>query len=370
MALSLDLLDEKREAARLRNWSYQQDVARTYNKKVRTRTFQQGDWVIEVRRAGAYGLQDSKGTYELNQVSRDLRSWLTLTKSGMTTVARPQRIKTGTNLNPASPDVESSVSLALGSFHPHQHPLSLSVTSCRSRIQHRNSIVASFRVAECEIQTGRTFGFPHSLRVPFKESQDLRKNLRVPMWPQGSKDKRSQNLCAAKGASGSLQLQRTSGFQPAISGSKSLGSNTASKAKYDYRKKDRTPVQPRAHRGRYIPKGPPGSHTTSGSKYTRVPIRSPDLREKPGTSGSQTRSKDPKRAFAPPPRPPSSQSTLESPHNLQITKAVSRLQEVPTPKSPILKNAPCYLSRKEIINEGTALETKLVQGQKGPLRRS
>ncbi|KAL0826848.1 hypothetical protein Bca101_050525 [Brassica carinata] len=32
MALSLDLLDEKREAARLRNWSYQQDVARTYNK--------------------------------------------------------------------------------------------------------------------------------------------------------------------------------------------------------------------------------------------------------------------------------------------------------------------------------------------------
>ena len=46
MALSLELLDEKREAARLRNWSYQQDVARTYNKKVRTRTFQQGDWVL------------------------------------------------------------------------------------------------------------------------------------------------------------------------------------------------------------------------------------------------------------------------------------------------------------------------------------
>ena len=29
--------------ARLRNWSYQQDVAKNYNKKVRTRTFQQGD---------------------------------------------------------------------------------------------------------------------------------------------------------------------------------------------------------------------------------------------------------------------------------------------------------------------------------------
>ena len=40
MALSLDLLNEKREATRLRNWSYQQDIARTYNKKVITRTFQ------------------------------------------------------------------------------------------------------------------------------------------------------------------------------------------------------------------------------------------------------------------------------------------------------------------------------------------
>ena len=87
MALSLDLLDEKREAARLRNWSYQQDVARTYNKKVRTRTFQQWDWVlrqaekttgkltpgweepykaIEVRRAGAYRMQDSKGKIQPN----------------------------------------------------------------------------------------------------------------------------------------------------------------------------------------------------------------------------------------------------------------------------------------------------------------
>ena len=34
MSLRLDLLDEKTEAARLRNWSYQQDVARAYHKKV------------------------------------------------------------------------------------------------------------------------------------------------------------------------------------------------------------------------------------------------------------------------------------------------------------------------------------------------
>ena len=50
MSLSLDLLDEKRGAVQLRKWSYQQDVAKNNNKKVRTRTFQQGDWVL--RRVG------------------------------------------------------------------------------------------------------------------------------------------------------------------------------------------------------------------------------------------------------------------------------------------------------------------------------
>ena len=88
LSLSLDLLDEKREATPLRNWSYQQDVAKNYDKKVRTRTFQQGGWVlrrvaenttrklapgwegpckvIEVRGAGAYRLQDSKGKIQPN----------------------------------------------------------------------------------------------------------------------------------------------------------------------------------------------------------------------------------------------------------------------------------------------------------------
>ena len=45
MSLSLELLDERREAARLRNWSYQQDVAKNYNKKVRT-SILHGDWVF------------------------------------------------------------------------------------------------------------------------------------------------------------------------------------------------------------------------------------------------------------------------------------------------------------------------------------
>ncbi|KAF3499195.1 hypothetical protein F2Q69_00042531 [Brassica cretica] len=43
-------------------------------------------------------------------------------------------------------------------------------------------------------------------------------------------------------------------------------------------KKERTPMQPRAHRGRYIPKEPLGSHATSGSNCIRAPIQSPDLR--------------------------------------------------------------------------------------------
>ena len=43
VALSLDRLDEKREAARLQNWLYQPDIAKSYNRKVRTTTFQEGD---------------------------------------------------------------------------------------------------------------------------------------------------------------------------------------------------------------------------------------------------------------------------------------------------------------------------------------
>ena len=82
----------RKEAARLRNWSYQQNIAKSCNQKVRTRTFQDGDWVlrrvfdntenkaagkpaprwegpykvIEVRGAGAYTLQDSEGKVQPN----------------------------------------------------------------------------------------------------------------------------------------------------------------------------------------------------------------------------------------------------------------------------------------------------------------
>ncbi|KAF2538744.1 hypothetical protein F2Q68_00021780 [Brassica cretica] len=54
-------------------------------------------------------------------------------------------------------DVESSKAWHLG-FHPYQHPLSLIVASSRSSMQHGNSIVASFRAAECEIPIGTGSG--------------------------------------------------------------------------------------------------------------------------------------------------------------------------------------------------------------------
>ena len=76
----------------MRNWFYPQEIAKSYNKRVRIRTFQQGDWVlwrtfdnkkdksagklatgweipykiIEVRGAGAYRLQDSDGKTQPN----------------------------------------------------------------------------------------------------------------------------------------------------------------------------------------------------------------------------------------------------------------------------------------------------------------
>ncbi|KAF2581655.1 hypothetical protein F2Q68_00005147 [Brassica cretica] len=97
----------------------------------------------------------------------------------------------------------------------------MSVTSSRSRIQHRNSIVASFRAAECEIQTGS--GFQSKI-------SGSKENLRVPMWPQGSKDKKKLEPLCSLGRIGvittsknlrvpnsDLQIQ-TSGFRHGLKG--------------------------------------------------------------------------------------------------------------------------------------------------------
>lgn len=46
LAHDIDTVDELREAAKVRMASYQQSVVRSYNKNVRARVFQQGDWVL------------------------------------------------------------------------------------------------------------------------------------------------------------------------------------------------------------------------------------------------------------------------------------------------------------------------------------
>ncbi|CAL9026182.1 unnamed protein product [Prunus brigantina] len=87
LALSLDLIEERRAQANLRNEAYKQRVSRYYNSRVRNRSFRIGDWVmrkvslatknptegtlgpswegpyeiIGIQRSGTYRLMDSNG---------------------------------------------------------------------------------------------------------------------------------------------------------------------------------------------------------------------------------------------------------------------------------------------------------------------
>ena len=71
MKNELDLLEEKRELAKLRIASYQQRAARYYNSKVKVKRFQLGDLVLrkvlqntEEARAGALG-PNWEGPYKI-----------------------------------------------------------------------------------------------------------------------------------------------------------------------------------------------------------------------------------------------------------------------------------------------------------------
>ncbi|KAL5741839.1 hypothetical protein ACOSP7_028571 [Xanthoceras sorbifolium] len=55
---SLDLIEEKREAARLKIAVYQQRVARYYNRKVKIRCFKRGDLVLRLLPPGARNPQE------------------------------------------------------------------------------------------------------------------------------------------------------------------------------------------------------------------------------------------------------------------------------------------------------------------------
>ena len=72
--LELDTIDENREVAAIQIAHYKQQAARYYNKNVRTRTFQIGDWVLRkvfqnTREIGAGKLGPNwEGPYEIVKV--------------------------------------------------------------------------------------------------------------------------------------------------------------------------------------------------------------------------------------------------------------------------------------------------------------
>ena len=89
LEISLDLLEEKRENARLRNLANQQKVSRYFNRKVRPRSFKVGDKVLrrvflhtKIHQEGAFNAnwegpyiirEDfGNGAYRLQQLSGDM----------------------------------------------------------------------------------------------------------------------------------------------------------------------------------------------------------------------------------------------------------------------------------------------------------
>ena len=74
MNFELDTIDEKREAAAARTAHYKQQAAKYYNKNIRTRTFQAGEWVLRkffqnTKEAGARKLGPNwEGPYEITQI--------------------------------------------------------------------------------------------------------------------------------------------------------------------------------------------------------------------------------------------------------------------------------------------------------------
>ncbi|KAF3590487.1 hypothetical protein DY000_02021833 [Brassica cretica] len=198
------------------------------------------------------------GADELDQVSRDPRSWPTLTKSGTTTMARPQKIKMGMRHK-----------AGMGMRKPQEH---MAYIRCKSTGKYREQSKSCFsrrgkqrkpgtwvitptpapskpvlvvvlpRKAEYGLSEKQNISGSQGTPGPYESprskeetqgspndfgSQGLRKNLRVPIWPQGLKEKIEA----------------------------------------------RTPVQPRAHRGNYNFKELPGSKHRSPDPNLRVPTR-------------------------------------------------------------------------------------------------
>ncbi|KAF2615879.1 hypothetical protein F2Q70_00012061 [Brassica cretica] len=192
--------------------------------------------------------QQRSGAYELDQVSRDLRSRPTLIKmwhvhSGTSTVACPQKIKM---------DVESSEAWPLG------------------HNTHTTTLYACHGIpAEVEYNIGTRL-WPASERQNAKSEQNLRMNLRVPTWPQGSQHdprKKIEPLCSLRRV-GVITSLRTSGF-PCDPGSK-------------YKHQDPDTISGSMGKPQVLTR-PQDPITTSGSnhdlKNLRVPSTVSDLNE-------------------------------------------------------------------------------------------
>ena len=61
---ALDLLDEERDMATARSAIYQQDLRRYHSRRVRTRTFQEGDLVLRF-------IQDQTDMHKLSPLGKD-----------------------------------------------------------------------------------------------------------------------------------------------------------------------------------------------------------------------------------------------------------------------------------------------------------
>ncbi|KAF3511937.1 hypothetical protein F2Q69_00005778 [Brassica cretica] len=234
----------------------------------------------------------------MDQVSRDLRSWQTLAKSGTTTVARPQRIKTGMRHK-----------AGMGMRKPEEHTAYI---HCKSTVKYMEQSKSCFSRRGKQRKPGTwvitptpapskhvlVVALPRKAEYGPREKQNITGSQGTPgpyasprskNGTQGSPNdfgvpkikKEARTPVQPRAHRGHYNFKEPPGSKQRSPDKNLRVPTRPQRPNTILEKKDRTPVQPRAHRGHYILEEPLGSHATSGSKYTRVPIRSPDLKENP-----------------------------------------------------------------------------------------
>ena len=87
---ALDLLDEERDMAAARSEIYQQDLRHYHSRRVRTRTFQEGDLVLRL-------IQDQTDMHKLSPLGKDLLWSARICTTGHTTQSMFENAKTHVN---------------------------------------------------------------------------------------------------------------------------------------------------------------------------------------------------------------------------------------------------------------------------------